>query len=251
LKKYIIILIFIVFSINIFGQTNEMVFELKGKIIDVNTRQSIHFAHIVNTKKGQTALSDSSGNFKLLMLKNDTLKISSIGYETVYFWFPDTIKSAKQQFTMLLVPKIYKINEVNIYEERLKAFSYEFANLKIEEDKTQVKLEKWIENFVYTDDIMLIGATARGIGFPIKYKTKHDKSLEKVVELKKQAELDAIADQKFNREFVTKITGLTGIDLDNFLKYCKFDRDFILQRNEYDLIIITKEIFEIYKEEKL
>jgi len=251
LKKYIILLLITALYLNVLAQNTDAVFELQGKIIDSNSKKPVPFAHIINAKKGQATVSDTAGYFKILMLRNDTIKISCVGYEVGYFWLIDNFDDKKQELTILLVPKIYNIKQINVYEERLKNFAYEFENTEIEQDKTKKRLETLIQNMIPQQEIMLIGAASRGIGFPINYKTRRDKSLEKVEELKRQDELNKLAEQKFNKDLVKKITGLDGTQLDDFYTYCKFDRDFILQRNEYDLIIIVKELFDIYKEEKM
>ncbi len=235
----------------IFAQEDNVVYELRGRILDIEKRTAVQYAHIINTKKSQACISDSSGNFKMLMLKTDTLKISCIGYETAYFWFSDTVTISKQYFTMLVVPKTYNIREINIFEERWQAFVYDFSNTKIEEDKTKVVLEKWAENLISKEDLLLLSVSSRGVGFPINYKTRRDIQIKRVEEIRRQEELNLLAEQKFNRTLVKKVTGLDGEQLEDFYKYCRLDRDFILKQNDYDLIMIIKELYDIYKEEKM
>jgi hypothetical protein len=252
LKKIITtsILIFIVFLA--FAQNNDKdlnVIELRGKILDSETKKPVVFANIINIQKSLATLTDTSGNFRIVMLKTETIKISSIGYEIYYFNLPDTAKGLNQNTLIYLKPKIYNLSSVNIYEERWKAFVYDMSNTKIEEDENQQRLQLWMDNLVPVDELVMIATAARGFGFPINYKTSRDRQLAKVEELMMQEELNKLADEKFNKALVTKITGLQDENLDDFMKYCKFDRDFILKRTEYDLIVIVQEIFEIYKEE--
>jgi len=230
--------------------TNLKVIELKGKILDSQTHQPVIFAHVINIKKGLATITDTSGVFRIVLLKSETIRISSIGYDNTYFNLPDTAQSTNQFFVIYLTPKIYDLNVVNIYEERWKAFVYDMSNIEIETDETQERIQIWMDNLIPVDELKMIATAARGFGFPINYKTNRDKQLAKVEELKMQEELNKIADEKFNKELVAKITGLENKALDDFMKYCIFDRDFILKRTEYDLIVIVQEIFDIYKEEK-
>jgi len=227
------------------------VIELRGKILDASTGTPVRFAHIINTRKSFATISDTSGYFRVIMLKSDTLKISSIGYELYFYLFSDTVENKNQFVTIYLNPKVYELNTINIYEERWNAFVYNFSTTDIKVDATQQRLEVWFENLVPADELMMLATAARGFGFPINYKTSRDRQIAKVEELERQSELNKLANEKFNEELVGKITELEGDELKQFMKYCVFDRDFVLKKNEYDLIIIVQDIFEIYNEEKL
>lgn len=254
LKKIFFISLIFLINFSAKSQNTERdlsIVEFKGKVLDSSTNLPVAFAHVINVNKSIATITDTTGYFRIVMLKSDTIKISSIGYEIKYFILPDSCKSAKQFFTISINPTSYQINTIDIYDQRWKAFVYDVSTTKIKEDETQQRLQLWFDNLVPVDELVMLATAARGFGFPLNYKTSIDKQLAKVEELKRQAELDKIAEEKFNIELVGKITKLEGDELVNFMQYCNFDRSFILKRTEYDLIVIVMEIFEIYKEDKL
>lgn len=254
MKKVFLIILILIAANYTFAQDRDSelkVIELKGKIFDSETNKPIVFAHVINMKKAIATITDTSGYFRIIMLKTDSIRISSIGYEISYFSLPDTVKSKEQYFNIYLKPVTYDLNQIDIYSERWKAFVYDMSNTKIEEDETQQRIQIWFDNLVPVDELKMLATAARGVGFPLNFKSKRDKQLILVEELMLQSELNKIAEEKFNKELVEKITGLHDEKLDDFMKYCRFDRDFILRKTEYDLIVIVQEIYEIYREEKL
>ena len=250
MKKSIILILILFTSFQIFAQkeSKKQIIELTGRIIDISTNKPIQFAHIINLKKGQGAITDTAGKFRILMTKIDTLRISSIGYEIKYWGLADTSLQIKQFNTvMYLIPKTYKISEVDIYQLRWESFLYDIAHTKIEKDKTQKKLIIWFDKIISENDLKSLTTSARGIGFTIPFKTKREKQLLKVEKLKKQAEINKIAYQKFNRELVNEITGLENKELDNFMIYGNFSTNYIINTNKYDLIVRIQEIFQNYQ----
>lgn len=257
MKKIFIYSIFIISillsNINLYAQAdNKDIIEFYGKIVDTEGNP-VSFVHVINMQKGLATISDTSGHFRMPMLKTDTLRLSSIGYEIKYFGLPKGFKAENNQDNRLIItlkPALYELGTVDVFSVRWKAFVYEYSNIDIEENETTNRIKEYIEKSLSTEELVLIANAARGIGFPINFRTQRDKSIEKMKEYILQEELNRKANEKYNRELVADITKLKGKELDNFMAYCRFDREFILRQSEYNLIVIINELFEIYKSDK-
>lgn len=248
MKIKILFIFLILFAIKSFSQ-DSTIFVVTGKVIDAETLQPIPMVFLLNTAKFHGDNTDTSGVYRILMMKSDSIRISCIGYHTEY-WRPN-FKDLKNDETKInipiyLRPQTYPLGKVDIYKTRWDAFVYEIANTEIEEDETQQRLIKWINRIVENEDLSSINVKS-GIQIPLPLYTSREKQLKKIKQQKRIDELNKKAEEKFNRTLVSSITKLEGDELDNFMKYCSFERDFILQTSEYELIVIIQDIFEEYK----
>jgi len=71
--------------------------------------------------------------------------------------------------------------------------------------------------------------------------------MEKVRELSAlEYQYDLIA-LKFNAELVTQSVDIEAENVDDFMKFCNFSREFILSANKYDLIVAIKQSYKTYQ----
>ncbi len=244
IKFYILILIII---LNI-GKTNaqkDKIIDITAKILNSSNGKSIGFATIVNTKKRIAVLSDSAGYFHFTILKSDILKISAIGFQTSRISFNDSIYDKLKIYTIYLTEKTYSIQKVDIYEARWKDLEYEFANMDIKRDETQERIQEWFQSIINTQDLALI-TSAAAIGIPINYKTKSERQKIKVAEFEKQDKEDRFIKSKFNTDVIKSVTGLQGKEAEKFMRYCNFNRNFLLTANEYEIALQIKKRFKAY-----
>lgn len=247
MKKIFIYLLFLLISIPFFAQ-DTTIYIVSGKIIDAETLKPVPLVFLLNTSKMYGDQTDTSGKYRILMMEKDSLRISCIGYYSEY-WHPDFAKADannKIHIPIYVKPQTYPLGRINIYQTRWDAFVYDISKTEILEDETQKRLIKWISTIVDGEDLATLNMKA-GIQIPLPIYTHREKQLKKIYKQQKIDELNKKAEQKFNKELVSNITKLQGEELNNFMKYCSFDRDFILKTSEYELIVIIKEIFEEYK----
>ncbi|MBN2664254.1 MAG: carboxypeptidase-like regulatory domain-containing protein [Bacteroidales bacterium] len=246
MRKIFFLFFFVAASFFSFSQDTS-IYVVTGKIIDAETLTPIPMAYLLNTTKRYGAQTDTSGKFRILLMRNDIIRISSIGYITED-WKPDFSKAIGNKITetIYLIPKTYNIGAIDIYSTRWNSFLYAASQVDIEEDITQKKLTQWVETIVGDQNLSAQNLKG-GIQIPLPIYTHREKMLKKIQEQQQIDELNKIAAQKFNKNFVSRVTGLVGTELDEFMGYCKFDRDFILRTSEYDLIIIVQDIYEEFK----
>lgn len=242
--KLLIISFIITFPFISFSQKNEIV-EITGQVISEKDNSPIHYATIINLKKGKVTSCDSLGYFHITMLKSDRLRINALGFEKQYFSLNDSLVNTTKIYVIKMKVKTYKIANVDIYDARWKDFEFEFNHTEIEKNETKDKIEKYFYSLIDAKELALLTASV-SIGIPINYKTKSDKQKIKVRELELQALKDKIIEEKYNPELVSELTGLNDAETLKFMKFCMFDKKYLLEVNEYDLIVNINQKFERY-----
>lgn len=243
MQKILLFIFFNIITFQIFSQDTS-IFSISGKILDNDTKKPIPAAYVINTTRNFAVQADTAGNFSILLKKGDKIQAQSIGYYKTQV-VPDYTKASNGDIiqNIFLKQQVYPIGAVNIYAIRWAGFVYDFKHTESPDDEVQQKITKLINNAISNEDLSLLNTQT---GFRLPIFTHYERELSRLEKYKKIEELNKKANEKFNKELVSKITGLTGSDLDEFMKYCQFDRDFILQTSQYDLIMITKNIYEEY-----
>ncbi len=231
------------YSQDISNRNNEKIYLLKGRIVD-SENKPIVFSHVVNLRRKNASITDSTGFFKIQVLINDTLRITAIGFHTRYTGMNETIVGDSLVYTIKLEKRTYDLPTVNIYELRWQVFKSEFMEQQVEEDQTAKRISNWMANLVPSDELRMIFQAARGPGFTINYKSKAERSRQKVVKMEKKYALIA---PKFNDKLITNLTGLQGKEIYHFLQYCNFSEEFLIRSTEYEIIDAILSRWEEYK----
>ncbi len=252
MRKLISILILILIWQMSFAQFWQRVYYVSGQILDKETKKPVPYALIVNVKKGNSTQSDTSGRFLITMTKSDSLRISCLGYKPVYWTLADKNPQSRHFNTVIYMERrYYELPAVDIFAVRWKTFVYQIAHTKVEKDETQEQLKVWVDKAISKEDLQALTVASRGVGFVIGGKTKYEKELAKIKKMEKYAEMEKRIEEKFNPQLVSTITGLQGKELEEFMDFLNFDRDFILRTPQYDLVIIIKQIYDEYKKGNL
>lgn len=80
MRRLLIIVLFLSCCISLHAQNRY--FQLKGKVVSADSLSPISNVHILSVVSYYGTTSDSNGIFSILVRKNDTLKISSVGFVT-------------------------------------------------------------------------------------------------------------------------------------------------------------------------
>jgi hypothetical protein len=237
-NKVLYLLFFIVlYSNNINSQElslpgKEKVYQFKGRVIDADNTPVI-FAHVTNIHRKYATITDSTGFFKMLVMDKDTIRITAIGFHSKYIGIEAKSIHDTVFHIIKLEKRTYDLPTVNIYELRWQVFKSEFMEEKVEEDKTAKRISNWMASLVPSDELRMIFQGARGPGFSINYKSKSERSKQKVAKLEKKY---AIIAPKFNDKMISNLTGLQGKEIYKFLQYCNLSEDFLIHSTEYEII---------------
>ena len=158
MKKIRTNIIFFLFSISLLAQN-----ATKGIIIDAETDEPIPYVNIGIVKKDKGTVSTEEGKFEFEIpskLMNDTIKLSSIGYQPKSMLAKEFAATLKENPIINLLPVITELDEVVVTNKKLKekilgnktkskkmkgAFSYAVAGnevgikVKIKDSPTYIK----------------------------------------------------------------------------------------------------------------
>jgi hypothetical protein len=224
---------------------------LDGLIRDKITGMGVVNAIVLNYSIRQNVYSDNNGGFKLDVSIGDTVVLSAVGYYYNRLVVSDSLLGASVPVKFTFAPRAYEITEAKI----IGLGSYDdFRNRFIELQRPKSKIEILTENLAGISIIEGKAAYARGepplAGIPIRSPEEKER-----IALKKIMEKEQVKEQvylKFNPEVTKKLTGLTDDrDILEFMTFCDFSDEYLLEINEYDLANEIGLKFEVYKRKRL
>ena len=211
---------------------------LKAKVVSSKDSSTLVGVHVVNLNTLTATNTYSDGVFLIPYVQNDTIKLTSIGYEdkvifTNTLFIPDAI-----EITIFMHEKIYKLKEidVSVYPSK-ESFAEDFKNQETgPELKTYGTGKPQSLEEVETD----LNAHVP-LGSPITFLynkfSKDAKEQKRLSKAKVQSEQEKIIQSKYNPEVVQKVTGLPSAEAaKEFMEKCPLEDDFILKAAEYDIV---------------
>lgn len=223
---------------------------LEGVIMDAETDSLLIFANVFNRKTHRGVLSDTMGYFKFFGLSYDTITFSSMGYISKRYPLPDT-SGLSITDTIRLTRQKYSLPEVEIVDltpyEQLRM---EVKNMEVPRDLEYARMNLTYENANYLSNYSREpGTVGLQIGGPITalYNafSKEGKDQRKAIEMQKEENIAISIEPKYSKRRVMAITGLNEQLAVEFMKFCDFSNDFLLNAEEYYIIEV---LLEHYKE---
>lgn len=225
-----------------------------GRIINDSTGKPVSYAHVYNESNRFGTITDREGIFRIPAGTSDTIVVTALGYHGQVIFLE---AAGGQEMTYRLVPLTYPIEEVRVvnfrnYEQFKKAF------VELELPDTPERRAR--------DHLLAISREAARVGDaekeirqqqlqpnirPVKGNItiySRDElqrmNLEKVKrEESRQQQIDA----KYNREIIYQVTKLSPVEITDFMGYCNFNEEWLLQAPFYEIIEKIEEKFEAYK----
>ena len=250
------VLIRILFIIG-FQPANAQSGVLNGLIRDKITGMGVGNALVLNYSTRLSVYSDNNGIFNLEISFGDTVVLSAVGYYYNRLVVNDSLLGVPVPVKFTLTPRAYEITEARI----IGLGSYhDFRNSFIELQRPKTKTEILIENLAGIskvegkeayDRALATGRLAHPLpGIPILSPEEKER-----IALKKIMEKERIKEQvylKFNPEVIKKVTGLTDDrDILDFITFCDFSDEYLLDISEYDLAAGIVRKFEAYKSRRV
>ncbi len=203
---------------------------LVGRTLSTNQGEVVQLASIINTQTGIRKISNRSGYFSISVRETDTLVISAIGYDSV------KIAAAMLDFSkptdsilVWMKSKVARLKEVKIVASNPKRDS----------------LARAAAEFLKTDPLMnnydrILNRNKGGLMSPLtaiyQQFSKEGQDMAHFEEFLAYMEKQKLVDRRYNRDVVKRVTKLHELQLDEFMLFCKLNKDFVLEASEYDLI---------------
>lgn len=196
----------------------------------------------VLSAKGRGTSTDSSGRYSLVVAEDDSIYFSYLGRPTPKY--PVTSIPVTSQFDISLhvsvttlqevrvVPRSYKLDSIQNRLDYAKAFDFQKPGLGISSSPPASG------NFgVGLDLDQLINA----------FRFRRNRSMAAFRDRLIREEEEKYVENRFSRAKVRKVTGLTGPDIDTFMRYYSPTYEFVQIATEYELLEYMKKAGEQYK----
>jgi hypothetical protein len=218
----------------------------KARVLDSLTREPVVFAHIINSTKRTATISDTLGYFYIRTSPGDQLQFTAIGFTAGKLTIGYSILRKRIIHDILLKPIIYSIESVRVnplgsYEQ----FRQRFIRVNIPESEYQIHPSVLTDIDEGTDTLdMLIVPIMSPVTALYNLLSKEGKSKRKLRKLLEQEEFERQIDFKYSPDIVSHITGYSGFDLYEFMDFCSFKKEFLLNATYYEITqaILNKQL---------
>lgn len=235
----------------IYAQADSSLVQYKARLINAETEEEVPFAHIILLSSEMGITSDNQGYFKTSLPTDDTLLISSIGFET--FKIPVAELKPDSVVNMIrLTPRMYELSEIMVtqYPSYEKLREIVTNPVLTQEEKDIFRVYENMEKVGLKTIAKESGRkSARGpITTIYNLFSKEAKSQRKYAELIEQDQKEWGYHKRINAAVIKRITGLSdSLEIIQFIKFCNFDETFLNNSSDYELFSLILRKFESFK----
>ncbi len=215
--------------------------------------------NLLNQEKHILKPSTENGKFQITSEIGDTLLVSYVGFKSKQLILEN------YDFQLItLIPDVIELEEVRV--TNLPADEHQFKRKIINQGVVEIdsfipfgitpgKPKGPIPKLYERETNVLFGANEQfwpSLTIPMSYFTKKfskkHKAKRDYYELKASKEQLILNEKKYNKELVSRLTGLKNEELMGFMSYMNLENDFITVATDYE---IAKKIIDSYKEYSL
>ena len=215
-KYYLTFFLFILLSSQIKAQESQYYI---SRLIDSQTKEVVPNANIVNLNNKRGTTSNLLGYFMIKAFDKDYIKVSYVGYNYLYIQVDYSISDTIDIF---LYKKTYELEEVEVLPWTKQEFKHQFIYREFPSDTLE-----WLKSRYLVSKEELIWLTP--VSFH-NYKTSKERQEIKLRKLKKWLEKDRVF-----RDAITEMCGYEGVELEGFIRFCSFSKNYISNAREYYL----------------
>ena len=217
---------------------------LSGQIVDEEEGNTVPYVTIANISKQVMTVSDEEGEFSITFDRNDTIEFSALGFNKYTLNLKDSLASDEFYIKILLSQKTYELKPVSIYAYKDEvSFKKAILEMEVPEEKEHEPIR--IPGAYYGPKRP--PSPTGPISFITQKFGKQARFEKKLQQIRDEYEYSKVVNQKFNRELVAEATGLTDEILDKFILFCKLEDDFVVQANEYEILVAINECYTEFK----
>lgn len=234
---------FLFFVVNTNSKAQQTKFFIKGFVVGYDTVTPIPLANIHNITSKNRYVTNKYGAFGLFVEPTDTIEFSVIGYKTAIVFCKDYTKQGDVPIVIKLKRNYIKLKEVTISGQKRKQDSMARAAAK------RLKTDPLLNNYITAYSIynasqggMLSSILAGG--------NKKIQEYEKLIRLIEIYNEQSLVSEKYNIELVMKTTLLKEVEAKALMKYCELPNYFVLNSNEYDIVLAIQNCFYEWKNRK-
>ena len=249
--KYFVVFFFLILSVTAFSQVKDPSQKVNGIIISNTTRQVLSSVNIININKVRGATTDSRGYFEIDVQLNDTLHITSLGFQSLRVRVTnDWIKNRSTKIQ--LTEKAIALEEIVIRPFHLTG--YLEVDTKIIPVRENYRysisgLTQGYEAGEYSPNAFgrVLGSIFNPADMLYNFFGNNPKELKKLKELKKDDTVRNLLESKFDRETIAVLLGIDKNEIPEILQRCNYSESFIKTANDLQIMDAISGCYEEYK----
>ncbi|MEZ4985935.1 MAG: carboxypeptidase-like regulatory domain-containing protein [Saprospiraceae bacterium] len=114
----IVLILLAIFSVaRLHAQEESDVVQFSGMVLDGTTQElfPVPYVNILVVDKGRGTYSDFNGFFSIVVEKGDVIEFSAVGYKTVQYAIPDTLKDNRYSLVQLMTQDAVNLPETVVF----------------------------------------------------------------------------------------------------------------------------------------
>lgn len=208
---------------------------MAGLVFDKDTKQRLSRVGITNLRTNQTIYNNNKGEFSINALTGDVLVIKLNNYRN------DTLKIGNQNALIIYLQRLaIPLPEVVFRDSVLQAKAKYEATKKAFNQAVRLGNNK---------DVLNIANGTVGLGIDAIWSafSKEGNNARRLMEIIERDYQNNMVDQIFNKDLITRVTGLKGEKLLLFMLNFRPSYNFVMQANEYALVTYIKQAYMRFK----
>lgn len=200
-----------------------------GFVISDENAVPVQLASVLVVPKGTKTVSNRKGYFRIEVQPSDTIRISAVGFETLFLPVGESWKGTSDTLTIMLSSNTYNLKPVTVIASNARRDSIARVAAEI------LKSDPLLNNY---DRILNRprGGGLSGVITEMYYEfSKAGQDMVKFEQFVRYYREQQIIDTKYNKEIVKRVTRLDDYFLDDFIIFCRPDRQFVLTAPDYDI----------------
>ncbi|OYU95698.1 MAG: hypothetical protein CFE21_11205 [Bacteroidetes bacterium B1(2017)] len=219
------------------AQTTPTPFLIRGYVIGSDTNSTIPLANILKKPSGERYISNRYGAFGIQVKETDTLVFSVIGYQNYILPVKKyVLLNLSDPIRVKLKPAIYRLKDAEINYNKHKRDSVARLAAKILKTSPLLNNYEHVNSWITGSSGSVVTDMFAGSNSQLQQYLK----LERLIALYHEQEL---VDDKYTDDLIIRSTGILPEKVLEFKKYCNLPHYFILNSNDYDLVLAIRSCY--------
>jgi hypothetical protein len=251
MKHYFTGILLLIVCFSSWSQNQGELQVIAGEVLNAANDKALDGVNIVNTTRVKGSITDQDGRFTLMAAVNDTLFFQYLGFKPIQVKITeDWVKFGEVKIKM--TEAAIALEEVTVKDVQLTGFlEIDAKNIPIYDDfRYSISgLNYGYEGGDYQKSAF--SKTLESIFNPADflYQTfgKKGKEMRKLRKMKDDDEIRNILQDKFDRETLAAVLGVSKPDIDEILSRCDYSKQFITTANDLQILDAISSCFEEYR----
>ena len=248
--KNILLFLLIFISINTFSQEITST-KISGTVVNDATLLPLWNINIININKVKGATTNAKGYFEIEATVNDTLNISSIGFQSIKIKITNDLLKDKNT-KIKLTQKSYALEEVVVRKYNLTGFlEIDSKLIPLREDyRYSISgLSAGYEAGNYAPGAFgkVLGSLFNPADLLYNFFGNKPKELKRLRQMKKDDTVRNLLESKFDRETIAALLGINKNEIAEILARCSYSEEFVKTANDLQIMDAISECYEEYK----